>query len=127
MADLRQVVSGQTGHLHDRIAIEAIGQHGAGDFQCSFTFTFLAPFFHTAQFTQLDTFLDTLFDTFLFKLLCDGHQFLMLRYPQGQFANECLRIRRFTGLDNIVYQRNHLRRNYAELHVRSSKGYDSAQ
>ncbi|EJK88500.1 hypothetical protein UUU_26010 (plasmid) [Klebsiella pneumoniae subsp. pneumoniae DSM 30104 = JCM 1662 = NBRC 14940] len=116
VANLGQVVSGQTGHLHDRIAIKAICQHGAGDFQCSFAFTFLASFFHTALFTQLDTFLntlldtflDTLLDTFLFKLLCDGHQFLlMLRYPQGQCADKCLRIRRFTGLDNIVYQRNH--------------------
>ncbi|MBF4190264.1 hypothetical protein ISX56_33040, partial [Serratia ureilytica] len=48
---------------------------------------FIAPFFNTALLTQLDT----LLNTFLFKLLCDGHQFLlMLRNPQGQFREQML-------------------------------------
>lgn len=96
VADLRQVVSGQTGHLHHRVAIKSAGQHGAGDFQRRFALAFLAPLFNTALFTQLDT----LLDTFFFKRL----PILMLRHPQGQFAYKCLRINRFTGLDNIVYQ-----------------------
>lgn len=47
VADLRQVVFSQTGHFHDGIAVNAVLQHGAGNFE----FAFIATFFNTALFT----------------------------------------------------------------------------
>ncbi|BBJ69762.1 hypothetical protein ECC18A13_p10040 (plasmid) [Enterobacter sp. 18A13] len=66
MADLRQVVFGQTGHFHDCIAFKAVLEHGS----CNFKGGFALAFFNTSLFTQLDVFLNTL----LFELLCDGHK-----------------------------------------------------
>lgn len=40
MADLRQVVFSQTGHFHDGIAVNAVLQHGAVNFQSGLTLTF---------------------------------------------------------------------------------------
>jgi hypothetical protein len=40
VADLRQVVFSQTGHFHDGIAVNAVLQHGAGNFQSGLTLTF---------------------------------------------------------------------------------------
>jgi hypothetical protein len=40
VADLRQVVFRQTGHFHDGIAVNAVLQHGTGNFQSSFALTF---------------------------------------------------------------------------------------
>lgn len=42
MADLRQVVFSQTGHFHDGITVNAVLQHGAGNFQLAFITTFLS-------------------------------------------------------------------------------------
>jgi hypothetical protein len=33
VADLRQVVFRQAGHFHDGIAVDAVRQHGAGNFE----------------------------------------------------------------------------------------------
>ncbi|STU33263.1 Uncharacterised protein [Klebsiella pneumoniae] len=83
MADLRQVVFRQTCHFHDGIAIDAVFQHGTGNFQLAF----IAAFFNTTLFTQLDALLDTLLNTFLFELLCDGHECVsVLRHTLCQFA-----------------------------------------
>lgn len=41
MADLRQVVFGQTGHFHDGIAVESIVQHGARNIQSDLTGVFV--------------------------------------------------------------------------------------
>jgi hypothetical protein len=40
VADLRQVVFRQTGHFHDSIAVNAVLEHGTGNFQSSFALTF---------------------------------------------------------------------------------------
>jgi hypothetical protein len=40
VADLRQVVFSQTGHFHDGIAVNAVLQHGAVNFQSGLTLTF---------------------------------------------------------------------------------------
>ncbi|WP_430673371.1 hypothetical protein [Klebsiella aerogenes] len=40
MADLRKVIFGQTGHLHDGTAINAVLQHGPGYFQGSLALPF---------------------------------------------------------------------------------------
>ena len=41
MADLRQVVFSQTGHFHDGITVNAVLQHGEGNFQLTFIASFL--------------------------------------------------------------------------------------
>lgn len=75
MADLRLVVFGQTGHFHDGIAVNAVLQHGTGNFMFAF--------FNTTLFTLLDALLNTL----LFELLCDGHDCIsVLRHTLWQFA-----------------------------------------
>ena len=38
--DLRQIVFSQTGHFHDGIAVNAVLEHGTGNFQSSFALTF---------------------------------------------------------------------------------------
>lgn len=52
MADLRQIVFRQTGHSHDGITVNAVLQHGEGNFQLTFIASFLP--------AQLDTLLDIL-------------------------------------------------------------------
>jgi hypothetical protein len=54
VADLRQVFFRQTGHFHDSIAVNAVLQHGTGNFKSSFALAF----FNTTLFTQLDALLD---------------------------------------------------------------------
>ena len=44
-----QIFFGQTDHFHDGIAVDAVFQHGTGNF----AFAFIAAFFNTALFTQL--------------------------------------------------------------------------
>lgn len=40
VADLRQVVFRQAGHFHNGIAVNAVMQHGTGNFQSGLTLTF---------------------------------------------------------------------------------------
>nr|WEQ77190.1 hypothetical protein FBMMDGCC_00109 [Klebsiella pneumoniae subsp. pneumoniae] len=40
VADLCQVIFSQTGHFHDSIAVNAVLQHGTGNFQSGLTLTF---------------------------------------------------------------------------------------
>ena len=40
VADLRQVVFSQTGHFHHGTAVNAVLQHGTGNFQSGLTLTF---------------------------------------------------------------------------------------
>jgi hypothetical protein len=40
VADLCQVIFSQTGHFHDGIAVNAVLQHGTGNFQSGLTLTF---------------------------------------------------------------------------------------
>lgn len=40
VTDLRQVVFGQAGHFHDGNAVNAVLQHGTGNFQSGLTLTF---------------------------------------------------------------------------------------
>ncbi len=47
VANLRQIVFGKTGHFHDGIAVNAVLQHGTGDFQLAF----IAAFFNTTLLT----------------------------------------------------------------------------
>lgn len=62
---------------------------------------FLASFLDAALFTWFDT----LFKAFLFKLLCNGHQcILVLWHPLCQFAYKGLCVWRFACLYKAVYQ-----------------------
>ena len=62
VADLRQVVFRQTCHFHDGIAVDAVFQHGTGNFEFAFLFAFIAAFFNTALFTELQAFSPALLD-----------------------------------------------------------------
>ena len=64
MAYLRQVFFRQTGHFHDGTAVNTAAEHGTGNFELAF----IAAFFDTTLFTELNPLLDAL----LFKLLSDG-------------------------------------------------------
>ena len=106
MAYLRQVVFRQTGHFHDGTAVNTAAEHGSGNFELAF----IAAFFNTTLFTQLDALLDPLLNTFLLKLLCDGHKCVsVLRHTLCQFANKGFGVSCLASLKYIVYQRYHLR------------------
>ena len=102
MVDLRKVVFS----LYDAITVNAVLQHGTGNFKSSFALAF----FNTTLFTQLDALLDplldTLLNTFLLELLCDGHECVsVLRHTLCQFAYKGFGVGCFACLDYIVYQR----------------------
>ncbi|VGC14158.1 Uncharacterised protein [Klebsiella pneumoniae] len=98
MAYLRQVFFRQTGHFHDGTAVNTAAEHGTGNFELAF----IAAFFDTTLFTELNPLLDAL----LFKLLSDGHKCVpVLRHTQCQFAYKGFGVGCFACLHDIVYQR----------------------
>ena len=97
VADVGQVIFGQAGHLHDGIAVDAVFQHGTGNFK----FTFL----NTTLFTQLDALLNAL----LLKLLCDGHKCVsVLRHTLCQFAYKGFGVGCLACLHYIAVSYTHL-------------------
>jgi hypothetical protein len=65
VADLRQVTFNQVGHFHNGIAFNTVLQHGTGNFQ----FAFVAAFFDTELFTELQGFSPDLLGPLLFERL----------------------------------------------------------
>ena len=110
MTELRQVVFSQIGHFHDGTAVDAVLQHGSGNFQLAFQPAFQPAFSAAFLPAQLDALSPALLDTLLFKLLCDGHKYVsVLRHTLCQLAYKGFSVGCFASLHDIVYQRNHLR------------------
>jgi hypothetical protein len=93
VADLRQVVFRQTGHFHHGTAVNAVLQHGTGNFRVASRSPSERPF-SIPRFSQLDACSIPCsipcwipFNTFLLELLCDGHECVsVLRHTLCQFA-----------------------------------------
>lgn len=102
VTNLRQVFFCQIGQFHDGTAIDAVLQHGTGNFKGGLTLAF----FNSALLTELNPLLNAL----LFKLLCDGHKCVsVLRYTLCQFAYKGFGVGCFACLNHRVYQRYYLR------------------